>query len=176
MGRFSFAWVLIAAVACGSQGIDLNTGSDAGGSTNGDPPPTPFNDPFANAPPYAAGSEFKHEDKATPGQSCATTGSGCHEHPEKGGWVFKDYAGTIPAAGVEIRVVDAHGNAQSTYSNSKGMFNFPSGVSFPAVVGARDATYQRPMITALTSGMDDCNQSGCHGSADAGGYYPIHVP
>lgn len=175
--RFSFAWLVIALVACGSQGIDLNAGGDAGTSTNGDPPPTSFNDPFANAPAYAVGSEFKHGDgNPTLGESCGTTGSGCHEHPEKGGWVFKDYAGTIPAPGVEIRYVDGQGNVQNTYSNSKGMFNVPSGVSFPVYVGARDGTTQRPMITQLTSSMGDCSQGGCHVGTANGGYYPIHVP
>jgi hypothetical protein len=97
-----------------------------------------------------------------------------------GGTVYKDYAGTVPAPGVEVRVVDLHGKVASTYSGSSGNFALyaDAGVTLPAMVGARDSTSTRPMVTTLAVGM--CATAGCHvvgaGLPDSGGYFPIHVP
>ena len=97
-----------------------------------------------------------------------------------GGTVYKDYKGTIPAAGVEIRVVDANGHAASVYSGSNGTFHMGRGnLTLPAIVGARDGTISRPMVTALSGTMGSCSSSGCHingGSPLTTAYYPIHVP
>ena len=102
-----------------------------------------------------------------------------------GGTVYQDYYGMVAAAGVEIRVLDSAGHAASTVSERNGNFYIRSsssnGVTFPAVVGARNATIARPMITPLgNASMGSCAQSPCH---VAGGspsktqtYYPIHVP
>jgi hypothetical protein len=119
-------------------------------------------------------------------QGCHSSLGGHSEAPTFviGGTVYQDYAGQIPAEGVEIRIVDSSGNAASTYSAHNGAFflrdSNSNGVTFPAVVGARDGTTTRPMITTLsTSSMGSCGQSTCHvsgGSPANGTYYPIHVP
>jgi hypothetical protein len=84
-----------------------------------------------------------------------------------------------------VRILDGAGHAASTYSGSNGNFYIRAGtdsVAFPAVVGARNATTSRPMITMLsTAGMGSCNQTTCHvpgggPQTNTGDYYPIHVP
>jgi hypothetical protein len=102
-----------------------------------------------------------------------------------GGTVYANYMGTAPAPGVEVRVVDSAGRSTSTHSGPEGNFYIMSananGVTFPAVVGARDAMTTRPMITAITASMGSCGQPTCHvpggGSmSNTGNYYPIHLP
>jgi hypothetical protein len=187
-----FGWLLSVAAACGSTGTDLKqivnvdpfseagVGGGAGGGDAGS-----FVDPFAGAPAY---SPQTGGDSHNAGKSCLQ--SGCHasggEGPSFliGGTVYKDYAGTVPAPGVEVRIVDSAGNAASTYSGPEGNFSIgagASGISFPANVGARDGTTVRPMVTTLTSGMGSCGQSTCHvpgggPTTNTGNYYPIHVP
>jgi hypothetical protein len=191
----SFAALLVATSTCGGRGTDLNElvnanpGADGGAPAQGnDPPPTQYQDPFAGAPAYAAAGSGN--DAHNPGQSCV--GQGCHAGPGAhgdgpafliGGTVYQDYYGKIPAAGVEVRVLDSAGHAASAYSGRNGNFyigaNNGNGVTFPAVVGARDGTTTRPMITTLTDTMGSCGQSQCHvvgGSPTMGAYYPIHVP
>jgi hypothetical protein len=117
-------------------------------------------------------------------------GSGCHGPvgPETSfliaGTVYKDYKGTIPYPGVEVRVQDQAGNAISTYSCQNGNFYIGTGragsLALPALVSARDSTTARPMVTQLTTaGMGSCAMGGCHipgGAPASGAYYPIHVP
>jgi len=117
---------------------------------------------------------------------CHATQGGRSDAPEFliGGTVYQDYFGLQPAAGVEVRVVDGNGHAVSAYSGREGNFYVRSsatnGVTFPAVVGARNGTITRPMITTLFGpAMGSCAQSPCHvagGSPATGSYYPIHVP
>lgn len=182
MGRFLFCALLL---ACGSPGIDPNNvGTDAdSGTTSQDPPPTAYDDPFAGAPAYAKGSTMgSHPDGDKAGTDCANCHGKGGDGPALliGGTVYTDYNGTTPAAGVEVRVLDTQGHAVSTYTTSTGMFGIRSGsangVVFPAVVGARDATNTRPMITQLTGSMGSCSQATCHVGKSAGGYYPVHVP
>ena len=170
--------------ACGSKGVELKDLVDGGGDEGGGVTlpdaagPTTFTDPFAGAPAYAAPSNLTPSPTANHnvGRSCMD----CHGKNETafliGGTIYKDYAGTAPAAGVEIRIVDTNGHAASTYSNSDGNFFIKSSgstVALPAVVGARDGTLARPMITQLTGGMGSCGQAGCH---DKSGYGPLHLP
>jgi hypothetical protein len=78
------------------------------------------------------------------------------------------------------------GKAISVYSGSNGNFYINAagaGMTLPAIVGARDGTIARPMITTLTAmgstTMGSCANAGCHivgGSPATGAYYPIHVP
>ncbi len=176
---------MLATLACGSAGRDLgDVAPDAGANPN-DPAPTAYTDPFAGAPAYASPSKQGGDTSHHPGESCAQ--KGCHgsggEGPDFliGGTVYQDYGGTVAAVGVEVRVMDTQGHAVSTYSQSNGNFYIRSGTSangvvFPAVVGVRDANIARPMITQLTGTMGSCAQGGCHVGADAGGYYPIHIP
>jgi hypothetical protein len=186
----SLGWLLSVAAACGSTGTDLkqivnvDPFSDAGGSAVGGDAESVV-DPFAGAPAYsqqAGGSSHNA------GKSCLQ--SGCHgsggEAPNFliGGTVYKDYAGTMPAPGVEVRIVDSAGHAASTYTGPEGNFYIGGGgggITFPANVGARDGTTVRPMVTTLTSGMASCGQSTCHvpgggPTTNTGNYYPIHVP
>jgi hypothetical protein len=185
----AFAGLLLVAAGCGSTGTDLNqvvnvdplanpgSSADGGGSS--------VADPFAGAPGYSGGGggDIAHN----PGKSCMQ--NGCHGSGEApafliGGTVYKDYAGTTPNPGVQIRVLDSSGNSASTTSDSNGNFYIRAGqggVAFPAIVGARDATTTRPMVTQLTGNMGSCNQGGCHvpgggPTTNTGDYYPIHVP
>jgi hypothetical protein len=175
------------ATPAGSGGSPAGTGS--GGSPAGSGGvPTPSTgtttDAFTGAPPYKStvGNSAHH-----PGESCSS--SNCHGPAGGettfivGGTVYKDYKGTIPAPGVEVRVVDAAGKSVSTYSGTNGNFSLSQGgnaVMFPVMVGIRDGTTTRPMVTAITStAMGSCASSGCHiigGSPASGAYYPIHVP
>jgi hypothetical protein len=182
-----------ALAACGSSGIDVNQVDnapqpDGGGSTVTNPPPTGYTDPFAGAGAYSGpgGGGGGGDGSHNAGQDCMQ--SHCHGGGHEnafllGGTVYQDYAGTIAAVGVEIRVVDTAGHAQSVYSDRNGNFHISANgatVSLPANVGARNATVTRPMITQLSTSMGGCSQSGCHtspgGSPSKGNYYPIHVP
>jgi hypothetical protein len=210
VGRF---FILTLAMACGSQGIDPNTGIGIQtGEAGADPPPTPFTDPFGGANPYSkkgggGGGGAHNAGRACGGDNnagCHSPGGGGGDHGPAlliGGTVYQDYppdggitvtvdagdAGLIqqtiaqlPAAGVEIRVLDEHGNAMSTYSSSNGTFYIlasnAGAVTIPAWVGARDANTTRPMITELTGNMGNCSQSGCHVGTENGGYYRVHLP
>ncbi len=181
---------VLAACACGT-GTDLrdevgNTASVDGGTKPVDPPPTPITDPFNGAPAFTGkGGTTPHSENqggisaATAAkQACSGGGSSCHsgEAPRLlvGGTVYKDYKGTVPAPGIEIRVVDGNGNAASTVSGTTGAFGIrATTVAFPAWVGIRDGKTSRPMVTPLTGSMGDCSQASCH---VAGGYYPVHIP
>lgn len=172
----------VALASCGGQGVELKTVvvdggplalGDAGG---GNATPTPYTDPFAGQPPFKSQQSGNSSHNA--GKACLA--GGCHAAGGDkafliGGTIYKDYAGSAPEVGAEIRVVDGNGHAVSTYSDSNGNFHIPAGtgnVSFPAVVGARNAQISRPMVTQLTGTMGNCAQGGCHGN----GYYLIHIP
>jgi hypothetical protein len=94
--------------------------------------------------------------------------------------VYSDYDGTTPAVGVEIRVLDTQGHAMSTYSGTNGNFYISSNSTIvpPYVVGIRDATNARPMITSFDGKTvnGDCSKSGCHVGKSKGGYYVVHLP
>jgi hypothetical protein len=191
--RASFYWLLLFAAACGSTGTDLkqivngDPFSDAGGTEvgTGGGAGASIADPFAGAPAY---SPQTGDNSHNAGKSCLQ--SGCHgsggEAPNFliGGTVYSDYAGTMPASGVEVRIVDSAGHAVSTHSGPEGNFYIGAGgggITFPANVGARDGTTARPMVTTLTSSMASCGQSTCHvpgggPTTNTGNYYPIHVP
>ena len=190
-------------MACGSAGIDPGTGIGVQTGEGGtDPPPTPFTDPFADAGPYTnkkGGGDTPHNAGQACGgdanKGCHSSGGGGGDHGPPlliGGTVYQGYpeeagvsadGGTsalLPAAGVEVRVMDEHGNSISTYSYSNGVFYISASnagaVALPAYVGARDSSSTRPMITELTGNMGNCCQSGCHVGTENGGYYRVHVP
>jgi hypothetical protein len=86
------------------------------------------------------------------------------------GTAFKDVAGTIPAAGVEIRVRAPDGVASSVYTDEDGNFYAPAAFTFPADVGVRDGASVRVMSGAAPDG--NCSAAACHGGA-----HPwIHLP
>jgi hypothetical protein len=156
---------------------------DGGPTTQSKTTPDIFADAGAYSPPVEAGSGEHH-----PGESCLQ--SGCHgagavQAPTFviAGTVYKDYAGTMPYSGVEVRVQDATGRTMTTYSRQNGNFYIGGGggqLAVPALVSARDGTTTRPMVTQLTTtSMGSCASTGCHtvgGSPSTGAYYPIHVP
>jgi hypothetical protein len=185
--------LLVAASSCGSPGTDLEqlvtTTTDSGTSGSGGGQTTSYQDPFSGAPAYSAqgsgGGASHNAGKSCMAQGCHSSAGGQSGAPSFliGGTVYQDYFGQTPAVGVEVRIVDSVGNAASAYSDSGGNFYIRSsssnGVTFPAIVGARDATTTRPMIRQLTSSMGSCAQSPCHvagGSPSSGAYYPIHAP
>jgi hypothetical protein len=147
-----------------------------------------FQDPFAGAPAYATQSGNSSHNA---GMSCIH--AGCHGAGGSpgapslliGGTVYADYQGAAPATGVQVRIVDAAGHSATTYSGPEGNFYILSsnanGVTFPAVVGARDGKTTRPMITILEASTASCGQAKCHvrgggPMSNTGSYYPIHVP
>lgn len=176
--------MLLGAAACGGPGVDLKDvvggatdGGDGAVTTGEGGPHTAYDDPFAGAAAYA---------KPQPGNTAHNAGQPCMPcHGPSGsankpfligGTVYQDYDGTKAAVGVEVRVVDGNGKAASAYSDSAGNFYILSGatnVALPAVVGVRNAQFQRPMITQLTGAMGACGQGGCHVSS---GYGPLHIP
>ena len=144
-------------------------------------------DPFAGAPAYVGGTDTAmhladthHVGESCGNGSCHAAGA-CGAAPcfLIGGTVYGDYKGVTAAAGAEIRIVDTQGHAASCYAGPNGNFRITSdaGVTLPAIIGVRDATTTRPMVTTLANGM--CGTSGCHnpmGSPATGAYYPVHVP
>jgi len=177
-----------------NQLVNVSPLFDAGAPAAGDG--ASFQDPFAGAGPYSAPDGGKGSHNA--GKSCIE--SGCHVASSTcivggtacpfviGGTVYLDYKGAAEAGapGVEVRIVDSAGHVTSTYSGPEGNFYIMStnsaGVTFPAVVGVRDADGTRPMITALTAAsLGSCGQATCHipgggPLSNTGNYYPIHVP
>lgn len=186
----SYVW-LFGSLGCGT-GTDLNQLVNVDPLSDASPAAWigddggSFQDPFGGAPLYSAQTG---NDSHNAGMSCIQ--SGCHGSVAAapsflvGGTVYADYKGTTPASGVEVRISDAAGHSANAYSGPEGNFYILStsanGVTFPAVIGARDANAARPMITALTGNMGSCGQTQCHvpggGSLSAtDNYYPIHVP
>ena len=102
------------------------------------------------------------------GQAC----SNCHSF-FMGGTIFADAAGTMPAAGVEVRARNAAGTAVSAWTDQDGNFYMPTsgGVAFPASVGVRNAATTKVMSASLGAGT--CAASACHVTGKQG---PIHLP
>ncbi len=74
------------------------------------------------------------------------------------------YSGTTPVAKAEVRIVGSDGKAFSTYTDADGNFFLRAStqfVSYPALVGVRDASGTRVMTALATKG--NCNE--CHGAA-----------
>lgn len=154
-------------------GNDASGGRDAGGASGG---------VFAGAAAYVStagptsrngGHNFGANGTNPVKQACL----GCHGNGggapvfTVGGSVFKDAAGTMPAANVEVRFVDANGTARSIYTDALGNFYFKGAtLAAPGKVGARDATTTQNMVGTIANG--DCNSSGCHGGAQGW----VHVP
>jgi len=108
-------------------------------------------------------------------QGCHGAGGGAPRF-FAGGSVFKDAAGTMPAAQVEVRFRDAAGKSLSAYTDATGSFFVrqttatAAGIALPALVGARDAALTKLMTATIANG--DCNSAACHGGAQG----RVHVP
>ncbi len=78
------------------------------------------------------------------------------------GTIYKDVAGTQPAARVEVRIVDANNKSVSAYTDADGNFFIPFATSgalaYPAKAGARDAD----TVKLMTAGSMNGNCNSCH--------------
>jgi mono/diheme cytochrome c family protein len=146
--------------------------ADAG--TPPPPPPPPATNAFTGAAAFTSkiGQSARKDDhpwaNGNPkGQDC----SNCHNF-FAGGTVFTTAAGTTPAAGVEVRIRDAAGNAVSAWTDQDGNFYIKKsgGVALPALVGARNATTNALMGATISDG--GCASASCHVAGKAG---PVHM-
>ena len=162
---------------------DADAGGDSGRAGDAAAPANAF----SGAPAYEAKTgpnTIKSQgDHPFPGgnpakQDCMT--AQCHgaggEGPRfvAGGTVYKDVAGAMPAAQVEVRLLSGDGTAASVYTDANGNFYLRSGdaagLTFPAKTGARDGASAKLMVSAIGSGA--CNSATCHGGPTG----VIHVP
>jgi hypothetical protein len=137
-------------------------------------------DAFGGAPAYAgasgpdtrkAGHNFNsNTPKTNPaGKACLNCHGASGPAPAfaAGGTIF---AGTTPAANVEVRAIGTDGKAYSAYTNADGNFFFraaASPIAFESMMGARTAT--TTMLMTGTAPNGNCNN--CH--SIAGGAGPI---
>lgn len=150
-----------------------------GSGTTPPPPPPPRASVFDNAPGYSntlGGGTLKGSDhnfgnpvNGDPAkQACLTCHSNGGGAPNfaLGGTAYEDAAGTTPAVGAEIRMVDTNGMAFTTHTDARGNFYIKGGgtPTYPAHVGARNAAAARDMSATITNG--DCN--GCHDGKTTG--------
>ncbi len=89
-----------------------------------------------------------------------------------GGTVFQDKAGTMPAVDTEVRVLGSDNVGYTANSDDDGNYWFKkvaTGIAFPAMSGARDATQTVLMSGNIT--VSNCN--GCHNKSTTD---PLHIP
>ena len=129
--------------------------------------------------PAEGGAAEGDEDASKPADASTPSDSGAGGGAPRffaGGSVFKDAAGTMPAAQVEVRFRDAAGKSLSAYTDATGSFFVrqttatAAGIALPALVGARDAALTKLMTATIANG--DCNSAACHGGAQG----RVHVP
>ena len=113
---------------------------------------------------------------AAPGSNCSGQHNAGRDCLQCHGFAF---AGTVynaagkALAGAEIRVVDATGQATSTYSCSNGNFYIQNGnFTAPGHTAARNATTTTTMVSAMSNG--GCNS--CHCSGGGCVTTAIHLP
>lgn len=157
----------------GAGGDDAASGSDAAGTTNAFTGAAAYNNVAGGSARKGAHNFGGNTPQTNPAkQACL----GCHKAGGNaptfkfGGTVYKDLAGTMPAANVEVRVRDGAGAASVVNSDADGNFYLRNGAfTYPALTGARDGTTTKLMVAQITSG--DCNA--CHNGTTTGF---IHVP
>ena len=156
-------------------------GATGDGGTTPPPPPPPGTNAFTGAGAYVAqnGPSTIKGDHGADGNPAKRDclGAGCHgasgEGPRfiAGGTVYKDKAGTMPAAQIEVRLRDNNGGSLIAHTDANGNFFFRgAGVTLPAATGVRDNTTTTLMAGAISSGA--CNSAACHGGAQGW----IHIP
>jgi hypothetical protein len=165
-----------------SGGTSGSPGDDGGSGTGAD---AAIVSPFTAAPAYTpttGRSTLKPGDHPGTGNPSKLACFDCHGGSGPGptffaaGSVFKDAAGTMPAAQVEVRLLADNGSVVSTYSDNLGNFVVTArtastaGVTFPLHAGARNGTATQVMSAAPTNG--NCNNTMCHGGSQGW----IHVP
>lgn len=151
------------------------------------PAPAPSKGVFENAPGFVAtaGATTRKAMHNFPGNTPATNPAGracmqCHGAAGPAprfvvaGTIFKDAAGKMPAARVEVRIMDAENKGTSTYTDADGnyfiKFDAAAPVTFPIRAGVRDADSLLSMRAGAAAG--NCNS--CHKAAGAS--TPIAVP
>jgi len=148
-------------------------GGPDGAAGSPEPPPTTV---FTDAPPYEPRVRPRARELCGRDPSklaCLECHDILHSTPfAMGGTVFADAAGTMPAAAVEVRIVDAMGVGRSTFSDEDGNFwltRAEGDGAPPFNLGIRDGVRARfmPIVAPLL----DCNRAACHGGAVA----PIHL-
>jgi hypothetical protein len=106
---------------------------------------------------------------------------GCHRNG--GGEAPRfSFGGTLydqsrnPAAGAEVRLVDANGMATSVYTGIDGTFyGQGSGFAAPARVGVRNAIGAMDMVTALQASKEGACSS-CHCIGGTCSEPPVYTP
>lgn len=113
--------------------------------------------------------------------SGCTGGGDCGPELVFGGTLYDGSGNAV--AGAEVRFVDANGTGTSVYTASNGDFWLMGSPAFaaPAHVGARNATSEQDMLTALQATAQgpaatggDCNACHCTGTGCT--IAPIHLP
>lgn len=171
----------------GTSGATSSGGADAGGDSGKGSTAT-GDDAFTGAPAFVSG---KSGTSTSRGQHILQFGNlnpaqkdclSCHATNNNllmfaGGTVYKDTAGTMPAAQVEVRLRNpTTGKAVSTYTDALGNFFVrksdaaSAGVTFPVNAGVRDATNIATMSD--TPMVGSCNGATCHGGKQGW----IHLP
>jgi hypothetical protein len=165
----------------GGGADDAGSSGDAGSSSGGDAgsDAAPAVNAFTGAGAYkamagpstlkAGHSNFnaQNDPVGRPCLNCHGAGGGATPFTFAGS-AFKDSAGTMPAAQVEIRVRDTNGKALSAYTDANGNFFMPlnpnGDLAFPAHAGGRDTNTTKLMNATVANG--NCN--GCHKAGMAG--------
>lgn len=171
----------------GTSGGTSSGGVDSGADSGKGPAPT-GDDAFTGAPAFVPGKSGTNTSRGqhvlqfgnlNPAQKDCLT---CHSKNNDllmfaGGTVYKDKAGTMPAAQVEVRLRNpTTGKAVSAYTDALGNFFVRksdatnAGVTFPVNAGVRDATNVATMTD--TPMVGSCNAATCHGGTQGW----IHLP
>lgn len=164
----------------GSTPADGGSATGDGGTTPPPPPPAGTN-AFTGAGAFVAqnGPNTIKGDHGADGNPAKRDclGAGCHsaggEGPRfiAGGTIYKDKAGTMPAAQIEVRLRDNNGGSLIAHTDANGNFFFRgAGVTLPALTGVRDNATTTLMAGAISNGA--CNSAACHGGAQGW----IHIP
>ncbi len=160
----------------GANDSSADSGFDAAVDAPVDAPVDAGPSAFAGADPYAA-TTGPSAREAGHGANPNPAGRGCLNcHGAAGnatrftfaGTVYRDAAGTMPSAQVEVRAVDQAGKARSVFTDADGNFFLPlapdGALTFPARVGARNAATTALMNANFMNG--NCN--GCHKAGTSG--------
>lgn len=166
--------LLLAAGACG--GVE---GEDEHEGTNGTPDQNATSCNEANEA-CSPGTCWGEGAQMLPGSnclSCHSRGSGAGEADQPGSWftaggtVFEDADGTMPAAGVTIRITDAAGTVVEMQSNAAGNFFTTTPLVTPLSAEVeRGGKVQRMPLDVETGACASCHA--CNGAAKAKIYAP----
>ena len=156
-----------------------DTGPQDTGSTLEDAPAAAVFGATTYAPmPVTTSAESLHNMKGGPKNVTGTACLSCHNGATTGtaeflfgGTIYGDVDGGTAASDIEVRTVDDKKKGVSAYSDTNGNFwsEATAALGTPGLAGARNATSEQIMPSALMSG--DCNS--CHNGTAAA---LMHVP